>query len=97
MWSYADKECRDNGNYGVNIKYIGDTNVGISSSADSGIDLFSVDMVMDKLMQHISINSYYNGITVDKMYSDSTGDAFWLNLIHKVMYLYYIKDRLAKG
>ena len=76
MWSYADKECRDNGNYGVNIKYIGDTNVGISSSADSGIDLFSVDMVMDKLMQHISINSYYNGITVDKMYSDSTGDAF---------------------
>jgi len=76
VWSYADKECRDNGNYGVNIKYIGDTNVGISSSADSGINLFSVDMVMDKLMQYISINSYYNGITVDNMYSDNTGDAF---------------------
>ena len=96
-WSYADKECRDDGNYGVNVTYAGDTNVGISSSEDSGRNIFSVDTVMDRLMQYISITSYYNGATVDKKYSDSTGDAYLIKFDSQGYVSLLYQEPFSKG
>lgn len=96
-WQYANKECTDAGNDGINITYSGNTSVEISYPNENEINVISVESIYDALRPNLHMTSYYKGMTIDEQYNDDTDQAYLLNFDENGRILLLYQGPFKKG